>query len=297
MPPRPRFASRDLQAFTKIESRGGRRHNIRSNVSVSRLKRRLSCRLWCLNIAKNWRLQLANSDVTVVVMKATSTRIAVLQKMLGLEEKRARLQQELDQVLGNMASLKDSIFNNAAPQPVNRDGRKPVRKTSRSSASGRTPSGSRTPRGELRDRILAALQEAGREGILVKELAGTLDTKAVNIHSWFHSNLKRYPGIKKLKGGHYVGEGSLETSQSKREPRATAKSRSPGARKGRTKRGELSTRILAELKSAGPDGIAVKDLASKLGAEYRNVYVWFATTGKRNSAVKKLGPATYKLAA
>ncbi|MDQ3623661.1 MAG: hypothetical protein M3463_14420, partial [Verrucomicrobiota bacterium] len=123
-------------------------------------------------------------------------------------------------------------------------------------------------------------------------------TKAVNIHSWFHSNLKRYPAIKKLKGGHYVLEGSLENAEPRRDSKTGRKPRGAAARKGRAnKRGELSTRILAELKSAGAHGIGVGDLASKLGAQYRNVYVWFATTGKRHSAVKKVGPATYKLAA
>ena len=66
--------------------------------------------------------------------------------------------------------------------------------------------------------------------------------------------------------------------------------------KKRAKRGQLSANILSELKSAGSKGVTVADLASKLGADYKNIYVWFATTGKNRPGVKKIAPATYKLA-
>jgi hypothetical protein len=65
------------------------------------------------------------------------------------------------------------------------------------------------------------------------------------------------------------------------------------ARKG-TKRGELTAAILDGLKTAGTVGITVADLAKKLGANYKNIYIWFATTGKKHP-VKKLAPATYSL--
>ncbi len=61
------------------------------------------------------------------------------------------------------------------------------------------------------------------------------------------------------------------------------------------KRGQVSANILGALKAAGSQGITVADLASKLGANYKNIYVWFATTGKKHP-IKKLAPATYCLA-
>ena len=66
-------------------------------------------------------------------------------------------------------------------------------------------------------------------------------------------------------------------------------------RKG-SKRGQVTANILGALKAAGSKGITVADLASKLGANYKNIYVWFATTGKKHP-VTKLAPATYRLSA
>lgn len=66
-------------------------------------------------------------------------------------------------------------------------------------------------------------------------------------------------------------------------------------RKG-TKRGQLSAGILGALQAAGNKGITVGDLATQLGANYKNIYVWFATTGKKHP-LKKLAPATYCLSA
>jgi hypothetical protein len=53
---------------------------------------------------------------------------------------------------------------------------------------------------------------------------------------------------------------------------------------------------MAELENAGSEGITVRDIAEKLGANYKNIYILFATTGKKNSQVKKVGPAQYRLA-
>ena len=37
------------------------------------------------------------------------------------------------------------------------------------------------------------------------------------------------------------------------------------------------------------------DLAERLGAKYKNVYIWFATTGKKYPNIKRIAPATYQL--
>ncbi len=141
---------------------------------------------------------------------------------------------------------------------------------------------------------MAALQAAGPQGVRVKELAQALGTKPVNVHSWFHSSIKRYPAIKKIEGGHYRLEGSISEKQSAPSRGPAKSTRKKGSR---GKRGELTASILGALEDAGSQGISVKEIAEKLGANYRNIYIWFATTGKKNSAVKKVGPAQYRLAA
>jgi hypothetical protein len=177
--------------------------------------------------------------------------------------------------------------------------------------------GKRMKRGQLKDQIVSALTAAGHAGVRVTELAKALSIKPVNIHSWFHSALNRYPQIKKLIGGHYRLEGSLEGSSApaankgrgqngsatrksaaptSQPAKASGRARSSGA-KSHSKRGELSAKVLSELQSAGAKGITVKDLSAKIGAPYKNIYIWFATTGKKNAKVKKVGPAQYRLAA
>jgi hypothetical protein len=69
----------------------------------------------------------------------------------------------------------------------------------------------------------------------------------------------------------------------------------PPGRKGR--RGKrLKDSLLKALKSAGAEGITVKDLAAKLKVKPNNVFSWFYTTGKKVSGIKKVGEARYALA-
>lgn len=207
---------------------------------------------------------------------------------MNLEEKRVALQQQLTDVMQRMTELKDALLTDSEeeePTPSKR----PAKAPSRQAAAP-------TPRGALKDRIMAALEAAGSRGVRVKELARALGTKPVNVHSWFHSSIKRYPAIKKIEGGHYRLEGNVSEKAEKRS--AAGKSAAKPAKKKaatRGKRGELTARILGALEKAGSQGISVKDLAENLGANYRNIYIWFATTGKKNSSVEKVGPAHYRL--
>ena len=49
--------------------------------------------------------------------------------------------------------------------------------------------------------------------------------------------------------------------------------------------------------AADKEGITFKDLADKVDSKYKNIAIWFSTTGKKNSAIKKVGPAHFRLAA
>lgn len=226
-------------------------------------------------------------------MSLTIPSIQSLKEMLVLEEKRADLQGQLDAINQRMSALKDSIFTGSPVKPSSSGIASPKAKT-----RGRPP-GSKNAvqvasRGTHREYIMAALEAAGSEGVRVKDLAAAMNTKPVNIHSWFHSNLKRIPSIKKITGGHYRlvtgAKGSAPAPKAAPAP-AAAKAGKPG--KG-GKRGALTEKILDQLKAAGSGGIKVADLAAKLGAKYKNVYIWFATTGKKHG-IKRIAPATYRL--
>ena len=224
-------------------------------------------------------------------MKLANPRIQSLKDLVALEENRAAVQGQLDAINQSISALKNSL---SAGSPV----RATIPNTSAPVAKpiGRPPGSKNTSKGgerkTHREVIMAALEAAGAAGVRVKDLAVAMKTKSVNIHSWFHSNLERIPSIKKITGGHYrLGTGG-------KAPKAASKA-APAAKSGKrgkgTRRGALSVKILDYLKTAGPGGVKIADVANRLGAKYKNIYIWFATTGKKHG-IKRIAPATYRLA-
>jgi hypothetical protein len=72
----------------------------------------------------------------------------------------------------------------------------------------------------------------------------------------------------------------------------------PGVRRVRrqqTGRGELKQKIVSALRAAGKQGITIADLSKKLRVKRANLYVWFNGTGRNIRAIKKVGPAKYRL--
>jgi hypothetical protein len=55
----------------------------------------------------------------------------------------------------------------------------------------------------------------------------------------------------------------------------------------------LKDALLAKLQPAGKEGIAVKDLAAKLGVKPTSVSIWFYTTGKKIKGIKRVGRARF----
>lgn len=219
---------------------------------------------------------------------SNNPRIALYKEAMALEQERARLQAEIDQVTSRLNAIQGQLFEGGGEGTISSAPAvsAPARNVRRS--------GGRSRRGELKAQVLQALVAAGNGGIRVKDLASQLGTKPANIYSWFQSATKRIPQIKKIGEAHYRLEGSL--------PQASAPAaKSSPARGGRrrstrplSKRGELATRIIETLKSAGKEGLKVRQLADKLGVKYKNLFIWFATTGKKNKSIKKVGEAHYR---
>ena len=71
-------------------------------------------------------------------------------------------------------------------------------------------------------------------------------------------------------------------------------SRFPAAKaKARTSGAPLKERIVRSLQGAGKSGVAVKELAAKLGKSYGNISVWFHTTAKGVKEIKKVEPGRF----
>jgi hypothetical protein len=78
-------------------------------------------------------------------------------------------------------------------------------------------------------------------------------------------------------------------------PKASKKAPAKVASAKRGPKGGLGKKVVAALEAAGEDGVKVVDLAKKLKVKLVNLHVWFATTGKKNPAIKKVGKGHYKL--
>jgi hypothetical protein len=211
----------------------------------------------------------------------SNIRIDLYKEAMDLERKRTALQADIDQITSRLSQLlaqlsggESTSFKVAATSTVNRKR-------------------GRAGRGELKSQILEALTNAGSAGLRVKDLVAQLGTKPANIYAWFQNATKTNRQIKKIGSAHYRLEGSRPEPKSA----ASAPKKSPG--KGSTrpegKRGHLAAGILEALKTASKSGMKLRDLAEKLGTKYGNLSVWFATTGKKNKAIKKIGEAHYRL--
>ena len=236
-------------------------------------------------------------------MKHPNIRIARLKEMIALEEKRASLVSNITVVNERLARIQDELYGTGAAKAL----RIPAQKT--------TFKQQRKGRGELKGQILEMLNASGSAGASVKELAGRIGIKSANIHSWFAANIKKIAGLKKVGAARYALNGKAPAAAPKpaKKIKAVKKAKAAKAAKApkpakatkvvkkskvvKAERGQLKAQILDELKNAGAAGITIKDLAAKLNANYKNVYVWFVTTGKKVAAIKKVGPAKYKLEA
>ena len=96
----------------------------------------------------------------------------------------------------------------------------------------------------------------------------------------------------KTKGKRRGRPAKEETAVKKSAPAKKA----PKAGRKRASRGALGAKVLEALEAAGEAGVKVVDLAKSLKVKGTNLHVWFATTGKKNPAIKKAGQGHYKLA-
>jgi len=71
--------------------------------------------------------------------------------------------------------------------------------------------------------------------------------------------------------------------------------KAPKTVKKRASRGGLGAKVLKALEAAGDAGVKVADLAKTLKIKGTNLHVWFATTGKKNPKIKKVGKGHYRL--
>ena len=58
--------------------------------------------------------------------------------------------------------------------------------------------------GKLKERLLKALEAAGKAGLTVKDLATNLKANPASVSVWFYTTGKKIKGIKKIGPAHYA---------------------------------------------------------------------------------------------
>ena len=245
-------------------------------------------------------------------MKHPNIRIARLKEMIALEEKRATLQSHIEVVNERLSTIQSELYGAGAARNF---AVKQVASVQKLRAKGL-----RKGRGELKGQILEMLNAAGNSGVSVKELADRIGVKAANIHTWFSVN--KIAGLKKVGTARFALSGAAaeapkaakknkagkkakapkkaKSAKSAKAAKSIKAAKAPVIKKGavvKAGRGQLKAQILGALKNAGAEGITIKELAAKLNVNYKNLYIWFVTTGKKIAGISKVGPAKYKLQA
>lgn len=228
---------------------------------------------------------------------SSQSRIHLYKEAMAIEHEREALKGKMDELQERLAAIQKSLFSTVTFSSPTARPKSSGRAESVSSKSFNKP---RAARGELKHRILEALAAAGTEGIQVRDLAKSIGSKPAALHSWFQFARKNIKAIRKAGKGRYRLVGVLPelktdsvTSASQLE--ASEKPTKKGKRNGGMRRGQLSLAIQGALEAAGKDGIRVNDLAKTLNVNPRNLFVWFATTGKQFKGIKKVSPGHYRL--
>ena len=144
-----------------------------------------------------------------MILPADTT--AKLRRLIKLAKKHERLRKELADVEKEYAANLDEVsLPDTLPTPyLNRPNR--VIGMASDLASEKPKCLFPKPKfksGELKIKILAALKEAGDEGLSVKSIAAKLGTHGIHIHGWFHGTGKKIPGVVRIKPGHWAYEKS-----------------------------------------------------------------------------------------
>lgn len=119
---------------------------------------------------------------------------ATLRKMVKLSERKEALMSQIQELDRQMAALQ---------QPPGEPPEAKSRARTFTSSSGTKRSRTRTPRGELKAKIIGALRAAGRSGATIQELSEKLKVKPANLYVWFNGTGRKTRGVKKLGPARY----------------------------------------------------------------------------------------------
>ncbi len=136
--------------------------------------------------------------------KLTSHQIKDINKLI---ERKESLESELQKIHQQLAAYETG---KAMPSRGSAKGGRPLATSSETASKSPSKTQKRAPRGQLKEGIINALSNAGKEGLKVKELAERLNTTTGNIHAFFFTTGKKMKGIKKIGPGQYALSGKYQ---------------------------------------------------------------------------------------
>ncbi len=128
-------------------------------------------------------------------MDLTSLTLSDFKYITQLLERKESLLGEIsdiDRELAGVGSVKQAA---GRPRKAAKAGK--PEKVARVAKAGK---GKRMKRGQMKENIISLLKAAGKEGLSVREIAGTLKVNPANVHVWFGSTGKKVSEIRKEKG-------------------------------------------------------------------------------------------------
>ena len=136
------------------------------------------------------RVSVSSMDISKLTTKEFGRIMKLLRKKESLEKKLGQLERSVAKVIGTGASAVARGANRIA----RRRGRPP----------GRRSTGKKfNRRGGLKKVILSHLNQSGKTGIKIKELANKMNIQRQRLDTWFYQNLKKIRGLRKVGPGHY----------------------------------------------------------------------------------------------
>jgi hypothetical protein len=119
-------------------------------------------------------------------MSLSNLSSATLQRLVELVAEKERIQAELEKIQSSIEAL--------ATGSPSKAGRMTAGTTKRTTRRGK----------KLKERLLKALEAAGKEGMSVKALAVLLKAKPTSVAVWFYTTGKKIKGLKKIGRAHYA---------------------------------------------------------------------------------------------
>jgi len=132
-------------------------------------------------------------------MNLSQIKLSDLKVIEGLLKRKEALVKELGQIEARL----NSFVSGVAPRATKASPPRAARTVGKARKAG----AKRRPPGELKQRILALLQQSGKAGISVREIASRLGLNPQRVFVWFNATGKRLKEIKKVAPATYTWNG------------------------------------------------------------------------------------------